>query len=425
MLTRLPAHKPPLNLAAVLLVVLLCALAGPSPPRAEAKATKFTAAYKKKTHSKAKKKASKRARCKTGSRRKVVKGKSRCLVVKRRATVKNTPVRGRPAPAAGLTPLQTAARPEPALPVASVVTPPTASTDRSIERPFAPNSFWNTPLRAGAPLDSKSGTYVDDVQQQLTRWLPWINTTSYSSPVYTVPADQPTVRVKLDYAYAPDLQSAMTEVPIPADAVAAGGTDKTMVVWQPSTDTMWEFWQAGNRSDGRHAAWGGRMQHVSSNPGYFDQPRNWGATATSLPMLGGLIRLDEMKSGVIDHALAICLPQTRSDWHSWPAQRTDGTVNDADAVPEGTRFRLNPDLDLSKIPMSRTTRMIAMAAQKYGMVVRDRGDAIAFYAEDPAPTGSNPSDGADGYFSGRYPSQLLEQFPWAHLQALQGSLSHG
>jgi hypothetical protein len=292
-------------------------------------------------------------------------------------------------------------------------------------RPFASTSFWNTPLTDDAPLDERSSAYAGDVRRQLTQWLPWINTTQYSSPVYTVPAGQPTVRVKLDYPHAPDLQSALDAVPIPAAAQPAAGTDKTMVVWQPSTDTMWEFWLTERKADGWHAYWGGRMENVSSNPGYFDRPRNWGATATSLPMLGGLIRLDEMQSGVIDHALAICLPETRAGWHSWPAQRTDGTADHDAAVPEGTRFRIDPDLDLSKIPMSRTTRMIAVAAQKYGMVVRDRGGAVSFYAEDPTPTGSNPFSGSSGYFGGRYPSQLLEQFPWEHLQALRGSLSRG
>lgn len=292
-------------------------------------------------------------------------------------------------------------------------------------RPFSATSFWNTPLKANSRLDSRSDTYVGEVRRQLIKSLPWINTTKYSSPVYTVPAGQRTVRVKLDYAYAPALQAALERVPIPAGARPAAGADKTMVVWQPSTDTMWELWLTKRHTDGWHARWGGRMPNVSSNPGYFHEPRNWGATATSLPMLGGLIRLDEMKAGVIDHALAICLPETRAGWHSWPAQRTDGNVDQRDAVPEGTRFRLDPDLDLGKIHMARTTRMIAVAAQKYGMVVRDKGGAVSFYAEDPTPAAANPFAGANGYFRGRYPSQLLEQFPWSHMQALQGSLSRG
>jgi catechol 2,3-dioxygenase-like lactoylglutathione lyase family enzyme len=49
-------------------------------------------------------------------------------------------------------------------------------------------------------------------------------------------------------------------------------------------------------------------------------------------------------------------------------------------------------------------------------VVRDTASSIAFYAEDPTPTGSNPYP---SYFGGRTPSELLAQFPWQHLQALR------
>ena len=63
-----------------------------------------------------------------------------------------------------------------------------------------------------------------------------------------------------------------------------------MTIWQPKTDTLWEFWQASKQSDGWHASWGGAIKHVSQSRGYYttnswpglSQP-NWGATATSLP----------------------------------------------------------------------------------------------------------------------------------------------
>jgi hypothetical protein len=56
-------------------------------------------------------------------------------------------------------------------------------------------------------------------------------------------------------------------------------------------------------------------------------------------------------------------------------------------------------------------------------VVRDRGGAIAFYGEDPRPTGSDPYSGPDGFFQGQSPGDLLEQFPWDKLQALETDLT--
>ena len=256
-----------------------------------------------------------------------------------------------------------------------------------------------------------------DLQRQLTSWLPWINTTKFSVPVYTVPADQPTVRVRLTVTYPLDLQAAWDRVPLPPDARPADGTDKNLVVWQPSTDTMWEFWQLEKSATGWQARWGGRMTGVSKSEGIYG--RSWGATATSLPLLGGLIRLDEIRAGHIDHALALAIPQARKDWFSWPAQRTDGNVDSPTAIPAGARLRIDPRVDLSKMRMNPLVRMMAVAAQRYGIVIRDTGGAIVFHAEDPTPTGTNPYEGPGGWYEGRYPSQILEGFPWQHLQVLR------
>ena len=302
--------------------------------------------------------------------------------------------------------------------IASLLVPAAASA-----RPFAPDSFWNTPVAADAPLDARSDAYVGDLLRQLTQWAPYINTTHSSSTVYTVPADQPTVRVQLDSASAAaDLRAAWERVPIPAGAVPGEGSDDHMVVHQPSTDTMWEFWRAVNQPDGWHASWGGRMTNVSTNPGFYTNPTHWGSSATSLPMLGGLIRLDELEAGRIDHALALVIPQPRKDVFSWPAQRTDGTLDSPDAIPEGTRFRLDPSLDLDTIEMAPIVRIVAEAAQRYGIVVRDKGGAIAFEAEDPTPTGTNPFTGPDGWFEGRGAAALMREFPWSRLQALPTKL---
>ena len=133
-----------------------------------------------------------------------------------------------------------------------------------------------------------------------------MNTTSYSVPVYVVPDSEPVQHVTLD-TWGPDLQQAFDAVPIPAGAKAAAGSDEHMVVWQPSTNTMWEFWQMHQESDGWHAEWGGEMDDVSTDPGYFThtgQTTNWGATATGLPLLGGLVTEADLQRGYINHALA-------------------------------------------------------------------------------------------------------------------------
>jgi hypothetical protein len=278
-----------------------------------------------------------------------------------------------------------------------------------------------------APLSPRSSAYVLRLRDAVQRYGAWINTTQWSTAVYTVGAEQPTTRVTLDKppGVNPGLRAALAEVPIPGGARPSLDADAAMVIWQPCTDRMWEFWRARLASDGWHAAYGGAMTGVSQNVGYFPRNPGWGATATGLPLLGGLIRIGELRMGRIPHAVAVDIPDPRAGVFAWPAQRTDGTSADSGAIPEGTRFRLDPSLDLSKLQMSPVVRALARAAQEYGMIVIDRAGAVAFSAEDPTPTGGNPYAGPTGFFGGRTPGQLLQQFPWSALQVIKAPLLSG
>jgi hypothetical protein len=143
------------------------------------------------------------------------------------------------------------------------------------------------------------------------------------------------------------------------------------------------------------------------------------------------MRSSELKAGHIDHALAIALPNPRAGVWAWPAQRSDGNAPSPAAIPEGARLRIDPKLDLSKLNMPPLTRMMAKAAQRYGIIVRDRAGVITFAAEDPTPlAGVNPYTNnalsgqplAGGLFDGRWPATLLSSFPWSHLQVLRMKL---
>jgi hypothetical protein len=304
--------------------------------------------------------------------------------------------------------------------------------NRSPTLPFSPTSFWNKPLGDSAPLDPNSPLLVLELMRQVGLYTPWVNATTYSTPVYTVPADEPKQAVYLDtpssmYTNAADaaiVRDQIAEVPIPAGAHSASGVNHHIVIWQPSTDTIWELWNAHHVPDepcpwhhddinGWHAAWGARIENASQSDGAVAAPA--GATASGLPLLGGLIRLDEWKSGHIDHALAFAIPDIKRGAIVPPATRTDGRYDGPNGIPMGTRFRLDPTLDIDALHLDPPVAMIAKAAQKYGMVVRDHADgSLVFYGEDPAPTGANPYPG----ILGSRPDRLLKQFPWSRLQAL-------
>jgi hypothetical protein len=299
---------------------------------------------------------------------------------------------------------------------------------------FSATSFWNKSLPVDAPLDPSSAAVVGAFDEEIAAEEsvesgPWINATYYSVPIYTVPAGQPVVKVTLeDASKSPTLQSAWDAVPLPPDAQPAVGGDKHLVVWQPSTDRLWEFWHLEMTAAGWKAGWGGAMRHALSSPGVYT--RNswpgarsfWGASGTSLSIAGGLITLEDLEKGRINHALAMAVPNVRAGVYASPAERSDGESTEPLSLPEGAHLRLDPNLNLAALHLPRLTLMIAEAAQRYGIFVRDAGGEVAFYAQDPIPTGIEPYAGTHGYFEGESPLRVLESFPWSHLQLLKMEL---
>jgi hypothetical protein len=298
-----------------------------------------------------------------------------------------------------------------------------------------PASFWRRPVPHGAAVDRSSGALVShlvrDVKaDQAAHRGPWIDTHKCAPPIYRVPAGQPETRVTLKdgtASWAASLQSAFARVPLPSHPQPSQCSDASLTVWQPATDRYFEFWHLRQEGGGWHADWGGATRHASRSPGYFgagDWPgaqSGWGASATSTIVAGGLVKLDELRAGHIDHALAVSIPKTRSGQWTWPAQRTDNATGDtaADSIPSGSHFRLDPTLDLAKLHLPPMTRMLAEAAQRYGIYITERTNyMVGLGVESPLPYGErgNPYD---RYLGGRSPNEILDAFPWDRLQLLQ------
>ena len=295
---------------------------------------------------------------------------------------------------------------------------------------FSPTSFWNRRLAADRATDPSSAALVaalaaEVAAEQQADSGPWFATSETSTPLYRVKRSQRPVRVELDATGIRGekaLQRAFARVPIPPKAKPAAGPDGHMTIWQPSTDKLWEFWHARRGPDGWHADWGGAIRRVSESRGYYTPAawpgatHNWGATASSLPVIGGTILARDLRAGRINHALALTVPAARAGTFAWPAQRTDG-YGPATTLPEGARLRLDPQLNLRELKLPRLTRMIATAAQRYGLVVRDQtGQGIALFGEDRTPQRDDPFR---RYLSNRTPAELLGAFPWDRLQVLR------
>jgi hypothetical protein len=329
---------------------------------------------------------------------------------------------------------------EPTKPIETPITEEPVIHEEPVIQPSAPfrffssSSFWNEPVDE-APVDPSSAAVMGAfneliaAEEQPGGGGPWINTTEYSVPVYTVPADQPTVTVTLhDHRPSAALSAAWSAVPLPPNAQAAVGTDGALVVWQPSTDRLWEFWRLVHEPGGWFASWGGAMQNASSNPGVYgpeawpEATKVWGVSASSLSLVGGLITLEDLEKGQINHALAMSIPYARAGVYASPAQRSDGTSTSPLTLPEGAHLRLDPHLNLASLHLPKLTLMMAEAAQRYGIFVKDHAAEVTFQAQDPVALGTDPYTGPDGYFEGLRPKQLLASFPWSYLELVKMEL---
>jgi hypothetical protein len=289
---------------------------------------------------------------------------------------------------------------------------------------FGPASIWKTSI-VDAPVAADSAALVAHLAAEVADRYGGVaafNAHQYNPALTVVGPDQPTSQIGFfdcqgKGAEPAGLREQLSDVPIPATASIAKGTDAEVTIWQPSTDRLWELWRASRTATGWQACYGGRIDHVSTSPGYFaDQ---YGATATSLPGVGGMVGIADVRSGSIDHAIDLEIVDPRAGTFSYPAQRDDGDSTDPTSIPEGTRLRLDPSVDVDALHLSPIATMVAKAAQTYGFIVSDRSGAVSVEAEDPqsaeALTGVDPwvalEDGVPDY-------AILKGFPWADLQAL-------
>jgi hypothetical protein len=290
---------------------------------------------------------------------------------------------------------------------------------------FAPASFWYTALPVNAPLHPNSAGFVADFLRQKQAYYGTvnINTWSYASPVYIADANTPTTKVTYSNCqrkYFPEtaLEAQWAAVPIPAYAMPANGADAEMTIYQPSTNSIWEFWVTHNVAGKWDACWGGKMSNTNTSDGTWPHP--YGTTATGLPFLGGQVTAEELTRGEIRHAIGISLVETeRAAILSWPAKRSDG-INPALApnrIPEGLRFRLDPAVNVDALPMTYAGKIIAKAAQKYGFVVWDKAGAISIRAQNPRSyTALGQADPYIAIFGGKPSYAILNGMPWERLQ---------
>ena len=187
-------------------------------------------------------------------------------------------------------------------------------------------------------------------------------------PYNVVPGTQPKVHVSFLYAS----ESDRVGYPIPTHPRIEGGAastgDRHVLVVDTATCTDYELYNAhpiAHSKDWR--AGSGAVFRLRSNA---LRPAGWtSADAAGLAILPGLVRPEEVKAGVINHAIRVTVPSSDARY-VWPARHEAG-VADASQPPMGLRLRLKASVDIAGYP--RVDRIILQALKTYGMIVADNG----------------------------------------------------
>lgn len=108
-----------------------------------------------------------------------------------------------------------------------------------------------------------------------------------------------------------------------------------------------------------------------------------GRRASLIPSFAGLIRKGEIGTGSIPHALAAEMPQSMLQPKAvWPAMAFDRNNSYTGRLPMGALLAIPSWVDIDTLGLSPQGRIIAQAAQDYGVYVVDSdGAGITFLAE--------------------------------------------
>jgi cell division septation protein DedD len=172
-------------------------------------------------------------------------------------------------------------------------------------------------------------------------------------------------KVSVDFQYADE--SDPGPYPFGSDTPIEGGSDRHAIMIDKSACTLYELY-AAHYSSGGSTAGSGAIWSLTSNK---LRPAGWtSADAAGLPIFAGLVRLDEVKAGRVDHAIRVTASATDRSY-LWPARHQAGAAHNANLPPMGARFRLKQSFSMSGFRSD--TRVILTAMKRYGMIVADNG----------------------------------------------------
>ena len=161
------------------------------------------------------------------------------------------------------------------------------------------------------------------------------------------------------------------------DVLKQGG-DRHAIVVDPVNRMLYEFYQMKKTDRGWQAAQCSIFDLKSNQL----RPDGWTSTdAAGLPIFPAMVRYDEFKRGIVEHAMRVTVVKTRRAYVA-PATHFASPHEDENLPRMGERIRLRQDFDISGF--SPEVQAILKGLKKYGMFVADNGiDWAISVAPDP------------------------------------------
>lgn len=247
---------------------------------------------------------------------------------------------------------------------------------------FPADNPWRTNV-SQAPLDPRSGAIISFLNETAAPLFADFGSGLYDGapigiPFVVVCADQARLPVIYrananDGNYGSESDPGPFPIPINAPIEGNGIGDSHVIAVDAANHKLYELYNASVAAGG--AGW------EASSGARFDLDSNilrplchTSADAAGLPIFPGLVRYDEVASGLITHPIRFTLQRSRvSPMFTNPARHwVSGTnTNLASPTPMGMRLRLKAGVDLSAY--SPANKVILTAMKHYGIILADIG----------------------------------------------------
>ena len=193
-------------------------------------------------------------------------------------------------------------------------------------------------------------------------------------PFVVVCSSQPKVQIvfranNYDGDYGDESDPGPYPIPLNAPIEGNGSGDSHVLAVDKDNDILYELYNASVNGDHWEASSGAVFNLASDAL----RPNGWtSADAAGLPIFPGLVKYDEVASGVIHHAIRFTLESSNvKPAYIAPATHKVNSSGGTNSIPFGGKIRLKAGFDISRFPVN--DQVILTALKKYGLILADIG----------------------------------------------------